>query len=195
MDSQNIRTLKILEEIENSYDTSQRELAGKLNVSLGLVNSFIKRLAQKGYLKVTMIPKNRVKYILTPKGAAEKTRLTYHYIQYSFQFYRGARKRLRLLFQDLADKSVHSVIFYGTGDLAEIAYVSLQETSIKLRAVSDDQKIGERFFGYVVIDPAEMAELSFDKILVTAVESRDMALETLSENGFSNDKVVLLGDL
>lgn len=72
MDHQNFRTLQILEEIENSYGTSQRELAGKLNVSLGLVNSFMKRLAHKGYLKVTTIPKNRVKYILTPKGAAEK---------------------------------------------------------------------------------------------------------------------------
>ncbi|HPA15865.1 MAG TPA: winged helix-turn-helix transcriptional regulator [Desulfobacterales bacterium] len=192
MDHQNFRTLQILEEIENSYGTSQRELAGKLNVSLGLVNSFMKRLAHKGYLKVTTIPKNRVKYILTPKGAAEKTRLTYHYIQYSFQFYRRARKKLRLLFQDLANQSVHSLIFYGAGELAEIAYVSLQETPIKLKAVSDDQKIGERFFGHIIIDPAGLTELSFDRILITDVDSSDTALESLLNKGFSSEKVVML---
>ena len=77
MDNQDIRTLKLLEEIENGHVPSQRDLAKTLNVSLGLVNSFIKRLAHKGYFKITTIPKNRVKYILTPKGAAEKARLTY----------------------------------------------------------------------------------------------------------------------
>ncbi len=96
MDNQDLRTLKILEEIEKDKDPSQRYLAGKLNISLGLVNSFIKRLAQKGLFKIKNIPKNRVKYILTPKGAAEKTRLTYQYIQYSFQFYKSARQKLHL---------------------------------------------------------------------------------------------------
>ena len=57
MDAQDIRTLKIFEEIESDQAPSQRELAQKLNVSLGLVNSFVKRLAHMGYFKVTTIPK------------------------------------------------------------------------------------------------------------------------------------------
>ena len=61
MDTQDIRTLKILEEIEGNKTPSQRYLSDQLNISLGLVNSFIKRLAQKGYFKVTAIPRNRVK--------------------------------------------------------------------------------------------------------------------------------------
>ena len=101
MDNQDIRTLKILEEIDNDHSTTQRDLSKKLNISLGLVNSFVKRLAHKGYFKITTIPKNRVKYILTPKGVAEKARLTYQYIQYSFEFYKEAREKLRKLFEDL----------------------------------------------------------------------------------------------
>jgi len=84
MDHKDIRTLKLLEEIEENHVQSQRELAKKLNISLGLVNSFIKRLAHKGFFKITTIPKNRVKYILTPEGAVEKTRLAYKYIQHSY---------------------------------------------------------------------------------------------------------------
>ena len=78
MHVKDIRTLSILEEIDQKKSPCQRYLAKKLNISLGLVNSFLKRLAQKGYFKITTIPKNRLKYILTTKGAVEKARLTYN---------------------------------------------------------------------------------------------------------------------
>ncbi|MFC1826021.1 transcriptional regulator, partial [Thermodesulfobacteriota bacterium] len=113
-----------------------------MNISLGLVNSFIKRLVKKGYCKVTSIPKNRVKYILTPKGATEKTRLTYKYIQHSYKFYKDARQKLSKQFKDLESQGVQRIVFYGANDLAEIAYISLQETSIDIAVVVDDEKIG-----------------------------------------------------
>ena len=107
MDHQDIRTLKILEEIEKSSRLSQRYLAKRLNISLGLVNSFLKRLAKKGFYKVTTVPKNRVKYILTPKGIAEKTRLTYEYIQFSFHFYIDARHKIKQTFEKLEEDGIH----------------------------------------------------------------------------------------
>ncbi|MFC1515409.1 winged helix-turn-helix transcriptional regulator [Thermodesulfobacteriota bacterium] len=193
MDNQDIRTLKILEEIDNDHTPSQRDLSRKLNISLGLVNSFIKRLAQKGYFKVTNIPANRVKYILTPEGAAEKTRLTYEYIQYSFEFYKRSRKELRRLFQDLMSKNIQSIIFYGATDLAEIAYVSLQETPIKLKTIVDKLKIGDKFLGGIIIeDPSEIKLLPSDWILITAMDSKNEVLESLLEKGISRNKVVVL---
>jgi len=100
MDNKALRTLQLLEEIEQNHTLSQRYLAKQLNVSLGLINSFIKRLGKKGYFKITTIPKNRVSYIITPKGIAEKSRLTYEYIHHSYQFYKGARSKLSHLFQN-----------------------------------------------------------------------------------------------
>jgi len=52
MDTQDIRTLKLMEEIDKDYTQSQRDLSNKLDISLGLVNSFVKRLASKGYFKI-----------------------------------------------------------------------------------------------------------------------------------------------
>ena len=192
MDRKDIRTLKILEELDNEHTPSQRDLSKKLNISLGLVNSFVKRLANKGYFKINNIPKNRVKYILTPKGAAEKTRLTYQYIQYSFEFYRNAREKLYKLFKYLNDQGVRRVVFYGTGDFAEIAFISLQETSIRMLAVVDDNQIGEKFLGGVVKDPATLNSLSFDRILITSMISKDTLLEKLLEQGIPQSKVVML---
>ena len=192
MDKTDIRTLKILEEIDNDHTPSQRDLSKKLNMSLGLVNSFVKRLANKGYFKINNIPKNRVKYILTPKGAAEKTRLTYQYIQYSFKFYRNAREKLHKHFKYLMAQGVRRVVFYGTGDFAEIAFISLQETSIQLLAIVDDNNIGEKFLGGMVKDPDILYSLSFDRILITSMISKDKMLKKVLEQGIPRSKLVLL---
>ena len=192
MDNQDLRTLQILEEIEKDQAPSQRYLANELNISLGLVNSFIKRLAQKGLFKIKSIPKNRVKYILTPKGAAEKTRLTYKYIQYSFQFYKSARKKLRVLFSALSSNGDLSIVFYGASDLAEIAYISLKETQIQLVAVVDDNKADEIFMDFVISSPNRLEKISFDKILITSIKEPEKVLERILQKGISHSKVAML---
>ena len=191
MDHKNIRTLKLLEEIEKGYVPSQRELAKKLNISLGLVNSLIKRLTAKGYLKLMTVPKNRIKYILTPSGAVEKTRLSCKYIQYSFRFYKDARKIFKKIFFDFKAEGNIRIIFYGASDFAEIAYLSLKESGIHLITVVDESKTGEMFFGIKIIDPVNIDSFAFDKILVTAIESRDAALEKILMSGISSSKVII----
>ncbi|MDJ0876764.1 MAG: winged helix-turn-helix transcriptional regulator, partial [Desulfobacterales bacterium] len=130
MDIHDLRTLRLLEAIDRQRSPSQRDLAKTLDVSLGLVNSFVRRLAQKGYFKITHLPRNRIGYILTPKGAAEKTRLTYAYIRLSYRFYRDARRKISELYQALEAANNRQIVFFGTGDLAEIAFMSLRETTI-----------------------------------------------------------------
>ena len=191
METQDIRTLKLLEEIDKDYTQSQRDLSDKLNISLGLVNSFVKRLANKGYFKITMIPKNRVKYILTPKGAMEKTRLTYQYLQYSFELYRGARRNLQKHFNGLVAQGVKRVVFYGVSEIAEIAYISLQETSIKMVAIVDEKRVGKIFLGNVVEDPCLLSSLSFDRILITSMKKDDSQLEKILKNGIARSKIVM----
>jgi DNA-binding MarR family transcriptional regulator len=190
MDPKDIRTLKILEKVENKRPPSQRDIAKELNISLGLVNSFIKRLAKKGYFKITAIPRNRIKYILTPKGAAEKTRLTYLYIQHSYKFYKEARQKLRDLFADLESQGVQRIVFYGASDLAEVAYLSLQETLIELVAVVDDLKQGKKIVGQIIKAPSQLESLEFDKILITAVNSRELYVNNLSARAIPQDKIV-----
>ena len=190
MDPKDLRTLKFLEQVDNNKTSSQRAMAGELNISLGLVNSFIKRLVKKGYLKITSIPKNRIRYILTPRGAAEKTRLTYLYIQHSYNFYKEARQKLRDLYNDLENQSLTRIIFYGAGDLAEIAYISLQETGIQLVAIVDDVKMGTRFMKFVVTDPVRLETFAYDRILVTTINSRSAILERIRQCGISSDRVL-----
>ena len=192
MDKQDIRTLQILEEIDREQAPSQRELAKKLNISLGLVNSFIKRLSHKGYFKVTTIPRNRISYMMTPKGFSEKTRLTYEYIQYSYRFYKDARQKLHSLFNTLSEAGVRRIVFYGTSDFAEIAYLSLQETKIELVEVVDDEKANKKFFNKTIKSPAVLNTASFDMILLTAIDSREQVMGRILKSGIPRNKVALI---
>jgi DNA-binding MarR family transcriptional regulator len=192
MNPVDMRTLHLLEEIEKNHSPSQRQLARHLDISLGLVNSFIKRLAHKGYFKVTHVPKNRVRYILTPKGVAEKSRLTYEYIKLSYVFFKDARKKMQKLMKDLESQGVKRVIFFGATELAEIAYLSLQNTNIELTAVLDDLNVGKRFFDHMVQATGLLESAIFDRILLTTSEFQDLIPDRLQKFGIAEDRVVML---
>jgi DNA-binding MarR family transcriptional regulator len=193
MDPIDLRTLKLLEKVDNDGTPSQRDLARDLNISLGLVNSFIKRLAKKRYFKIGHLPKNRVRYILTPRGVAEKSRLTYEYVQYSFKFYRDARQKLQDLYVELETQGVRRIVFYGADDLAEIAYISLQQSRIELVAVVDDGSIGKKFMQFTVAHPDRIESLWFDRILIATINSTESIFEKIATMGISASRVVEIG--
>ena len=170
MDQDELRTLKLLEAVDSREPPTQRELARDLDISLGLVNAFIKRLAKKGYFKITHIPKKRVKYLLTPKGALEKSRLTYRYIRYSVGFYREIREMLVTLFGRLEQEGVGRITLYGCGEVAELAHLFLQNTSIKLAGVFDEKSDGQKFFGHMVKSYEQLGNDGYEYVLLTQTE-------------------------
>lgn len=127
MERESQRDLEIVSTIAEGGLVTQRGLARKLGIALGLTNLYLKRLARKGYIKVTTIPPNRIKYLLTPKGILEKSRLTYEYMEYSLQLYRQARRALRESLVPLAQAGHRRVVLCGTGEAAELAYLTLRE--------------------------------------------------------------------
>ncbi len=68
------REPKIIEEISQDKNSTQRKISHKLGLSLGMTNIILKRLDSKGYIKVKGLNRRKVQYILTLKGFAEKTK-------------------------------------------------------------------------------------------------------------------------
>jgi len=190
MEQQKLRTLKILEAVDNGETPSQRDLARQLNISLGLVNSFVKRLVNKGYFKITTIPRNRVKYILTRKGAAEKTRLTYEYIQYSFSYYREMRRRLRKLYSGLEKQGTRDIAFCGASELAEIALLILREYRINLVAIFDLSPSRENFFEYRIMPIDKIHNIQFDRVFVTALKNPEQIAAKIHEAGIDDELII-----
>ncbi|AGI38242.1 transcriptional regulator [Thermoclostridium stercorarium subsp. stercorarium DSM 8532] len=81
-----INELEILKSVNEENKITQRELAKRTGLSLGTVNVLIKRLIHKGLIKIEHINSRTIKYVLTPKGIAEKARLTYQYIVNSYYY-------------------------------------------------------------------------------------------------------------
>jgi DNA-binding MarR family transcriptional regulator len=95
MNSQLERDLRVLEQIEGNPDMTQVDLAARLDVAVGSVNWYLKRLINKGYVKVRQMRGRRLRYLITPQGIAEKARLTASFMQVSMRLYRETRVAAR----------------------------------------------------------------------------------------------------
>ncbi len=140
------RALLLMSEIAKEEPVSQRELARRLGIALGLVNSYIRNLTAKGYVRIRSFPRNRYGYLLTPQGIAEKSRLAYRHLSYFTNLYKITRQDYLTLFRSLEAAGVKQVIFCGVDEVTEIAYLSLTETGLELASVIDDEHIGSGFF-------------------------------------------------
>src|SRR6185295_16550602 len=137
MDIEDRRDLRLLEAVEQDSRVTQRGLAVKLGIALGLTNIYIKRLVRKGYVKCVNVQPNRLRYLLTPKGIAEKTRLTYEFMEYSLFLYGQVRQHLRSVLRSAVHENRKRIAIHGTGEAAELAYLSVAELGLELVAVFD----------------------------------------------------------
>jgi DNA-binding MarR family transcriptional regulator len=130
-------TLNLLEVIEENSAITQRSLAAELGVALGLTNTYLKRCAKKGLIKVRQIPSNRYAYYLTPHGFAEKGRLMAEYLKQSFDFFRLARSQSGDLLRHCTERRWTRIALTGKSDLTEITILSAAELQIELAGIID----------------------------------------------------------
>ena len=91
------REMGLLEQIEHDPDVNQTTLATQLGVAVGTVNWHLKRMVEKGYVKVARVTRRKLRYIITPEGIAFRARLTIDFIEQSMLIYRNTRHRVREL--------------------------------------------------------------------------------------------------
>lgn len=192
MDREAQRALEILSIIAKGVPVTQRGLARKLGIALGLTNLYLKRLVGKGCIKIAAGPSNRITYLLTHKGFAEKTRLTYEYTDYSLQLYRKTRTTLREALDALARQGCQRVVLYGTGEAAEIAYLTIREVGLELTEVVDRNSQGGTFLGLPVRRLADLPQDGVDAIIVASFTPGDEAVQALTGQGVPRSKIVSL---
>lgn len=139
-------TLELLNAIDQRSDLSQRNLAQHMGIALGLTNSYLKRCAHKGLVKITEAPANRYLYYLTPKGFAEKARLTGHYLANSLTFYREAGGSCAELFEVCRKNKNERILLCGVSELAEIALIRAMESRINIVGLYDPESSIDQLF-------------------------------------------------
>jgi hypothetical protein len=169
---------ELLEVIEAGYGRSQRSLAKHLGIALGLTNSLLKQTARRGWVRTVRVKPNRVAYLITQAGMAERVRMSRDYVARSARFYASARDHLADALGAASEgwpgPAPMRVVFYGAGEIGEIAYVCLQATNLRLVGAVDETRTG-LFFGLPVRRPndlsgCQLAGVPFDRLVVTALD-------------------------
>ena len=134
--------LRVLELVEERDRITQRGVATELEIALGMANALIKRLVNKGYIKVKDAPSRRYKYYITPEGFIEKGRLVSKYIANSFKFYGEVRRDYEMLANQVSANHASTsqgarVCCVGTGEVMEIAQMVFAAHNIEVVCVLD----------------------------------------------------------
>ena len=176
-----MRDLRLLEELERNPIVSQRELSHKFGIALGVTNACLKRMARKGLIRIRGLNHRKIGYYLTPKGFAEKAKLSFHLISYIVQHYSELKKIISQRLLEMQADGLQRIAFYGVSDEMEVAYVTLQGVNLKLVGiVEDDEKMTSRIvFGYEIEPVSRVQELKPDGILITSLTENEQKRERL----------------
>jgi len=166
-----IRELAILEKLENNGHLTQRDLSKEVGIALGLVNHLLKKMVKKGWIKIKNIDAKKIRYLITPEGAMEKSSLLYKRVESTIHFYLDAKRVIKEKVEHLKGDGVKSVSIYGINHISEVLFIVLKELGLELISVVEEEKEGEEWFGYDVIGMEEFVEnknsvlvfASFDK--------------------------------
>jgi hypothetical protein len=156
-------------------------------MALGLTNLYLKRLVRKGHVKCVNLQSNRLRYLLTPNGIAEKARLTYEFMDYSLHLYGEVRQHLRIVLQECAAAG-RRVAICGRGEAAELAYLSLREFGLEPVAIFDDDN-GLEFLGMPVRPIAEHHDVTYDLMIVATLDRSGNQVAALIRSGVTIDKL------
>jgi DNA-binding MarR family transcriptional regulator len=126
------RDLTILEVIERDPDTTQADLATRLDVAVGTVNWHLKRLVAKGYVKVKRAERRKLRYIITPEGLSLRAHLTVAYIENSMKLYRQTRQDAAEMVATARRKGYQEIQIQGDGEIAEVCRLTCLELGMPL---------------------------------------------------------------
>jgi DNA-binding MarR family transcriptional regulator len=163
--------LDTLLELKENPSLSQRSLAHRLNISLGLTNAILQNLIHRGLVKAKKLTGRKILYLITPQGMARATNLIYqgmaratNLIYDRFRetqnYYQYTKELLTSYLTELYNQGKRKVIINGTNQLAEITYLSLLDSSLKLHSIItvDPTLPKKKFLGHKVLTLPDFIE-------------------------------------
>ena len=124
----------LLDEIARDPLVTQAGLSARLDIAVGSVNWYIKRLIQRGWIKVSHLDRTRLKYDLTSEGMKIFTQRALLYARDSLKIYRDLRNKALEVVRQLKDRGVAEVYVNPTDEMMDIMRLTCIENGIQLSA-------------------------------------------------------------
>ncbi len=122
----------LLNEIGQDPLVTQASLSNRLDIAVGSVNWYIKRLIQRGWVKVSHLDRTRLKYDLTPEGMAVFTQRALSYARDSLKVYSDFRKRAKTIVKELKQSNIHQVTVEGNDEIVDILRLTCIENGVRI---------------------------------------------------------------
>ncbi len=169
-----IRELEILERLENNGHLTQRDLSKEVGIALGLVNHLLKKMVKKGWIKIKNIDAKKIRYLITPEGAREKSSLLYKRVESTIHFYLEAKRVIKDKVIHLKNEGIKDVSIYGINHISEVLFIVLKELNLELVYVVDDNKEGEVWFGYTVVKIDEFVGSDANVLILASFDKEEI---------------------
>ncbi|MEX2642211.1 MAG: winged helix-turn-helix transcriptional regulator [Acetobacterales bacterium] len=179
LDAEEEITLGLLNAVHEDRRLTQRSASHRLGIALGLTNAYLKRCVKKGLIKIQQIPPNRYAYYLTPKGFAEKTRLTGEFFSQSFRFFRIARTQYGELLREAERSGWRRLALCGVGELSEVATLCATEAGVDLVGVIDMPQSGRSRHAGLAVLPDLAAAGGIDGVVLTDFQDTQATYDAL----------------
>ena len=171
--------LGILRAVDTDNSLTQRSAANDLGIALGLVNTYLKRCVKKGFIKVKQVPANRYGYYLTPKGFAEKSRLTAEFLSQSLSLFKQAKNDYLILLQECKARDWQNVALCGASDLADIFVMYAREHPVNILGIIDIEKTDGVISGFPILDRLDSLETLPDVCVITDLQRPQATYDAL----------------
>ncbi|MFH1985666.1 MAG: MarR family EPS-associated transcriptional regulator [Pseudomonadota bacterium] len=172
------KDFQILDALDSGDICTQRQLSDHTGISLGQINYVLRRLLDKGFVKVGNFRKNPNKlgyiYKLTPKGIETRSRLAVSFVVKRLGEYRELKSRLVVRLADFEKNGLIQVVFVGPAIVKEFIETIIRTESMKLRLVEHLESAEEM---------ARRAPPVFDAVLLFDASSESL-------DGIANDSGV-----
>lgn len=138
----NKKMTDVLNVLNNEDNPSQREIAKKTGISLGLVNTLIKKCAKKGLVKIERINSRNIRYILTPDGIKTLTKKTIDFVKRSYQAIQQIRSKVKELAEKHKeeDKEIY-VLNEENNEVFELVINTLEEINIDYKIINSLEEL------------------------------------------------------
>jgi DNA-binding MarR family transcriptional regulator len=193
------KQLETLLEIKDNPSLTQRSLAHRLNISLGLTNAILQNLIHRGWVKAKKITGRKILYLITPQGIARATNLVYDRFRETQNYYQYTKELLTSYLADLYTKGKRKASIYGTSQLAEIAYLSLLDSPLRLHSIitDDPSSSKKKFLGHEVLTLSDFAQKisetsNLESLIVLSTISQEEHEEKKKHKGEGEDKTLSL---
>jgi len=190
-----LKILLLLEQIQNSNNTTQDKLAHYIHSAPSMINAYIKQLEKEGFLIKKKKTRRNVEYIITKKGIERKNYLLVTYMNELIELYNLTKINIELFVKNMIKRNYKNCVFYGAGETAKVIIKVIKDMpklDFELMFLVDDDinKQGENFGGYDVFNNEKLKECDIDTVIITSCVYEKKIRDMLRKLNYSEEKIV-----